>query len=158
MRKKEHIKRTYHISRNDIVISRNGSSKDKVATVMKPRKAPEPSLANQQELANRVMHTIKESSYQRTELKGILTTFRDILTCTDSFLIRGAAYAVAAIVVICLLGGAAAIVTSLASQAIAYHGDYSVLHPFEPSPSSPDSPVGKISYHRSMESFILSQS
>ena len=155
MKRKRHITHEKTTENENIVVSGPHNGIDTVDKIMKPEKTPELTLAQQQDLAKRIMRFINDARRRKPGLSGIMTTLRDIVTCTDSFLIRASAYAVAAVLILCLLGGLFMAVTLVTSYALADHAGFSFSRPFAPIPSSPESPMGRISYARSVESFLL---
>ncbi len=114
-------------------------------------------LAEQQELTQKVMSKVKQASKEKLKLSIIITTIRDIVTCTDSWLIRATAYASAIALLLCIAGGLFLVVSAIsdsgwAKAAIEFSGlnsdNWSVTKNI----------TNHIHYIRSKEAFIISQS
>ncbi|MCD6386107.1 hypothetical protein J7M23_10085 [Candidatus Sumerlaeota bacterium] len=154
MERKKHII-SKDKEKGEVLLRRDKSVFEKVERILVPKEVPEPTLAQQQELVKRVMTRVKKAREQKQNLSGILTTLRDIVTCTDSFLIRASSYALATIILLAIAGGILLLVWSVTS---------STLTAFSQVPASriliskvvSKSVMGKMLYKRSMEDFILS--
>ncbi len=150
-----------NISSEEVKMDRvliTGKHKGKEFRFFVPKPAArELSIAEQQELTKRVMSTLKKSQTEKLRLSGLMTTVRDVVTCTDSFLIRAAAYAAVAVLLLCIAGGVFVVVSSLTSGAFAKAGvDFSFARSSNWDVSK--NVVGKISYLRSKENYIISNS
>lgn len=155
MERKKHII-SKDMKKEEVILRRDKGTFEKIENILVSGRVPEPTLAEQQELVKKVMSTVKKASRQRQNLKGILTTLRDIVTCTDSFLIRASSYAVATIVLLAIAGGIFLLIWSVTS------GDLTTFSKLTGSKINisqalvSKSVVGKMVYKRSLEEFIIS--
>jgi len=117
MERKKHII-SKDKEKGEVLLRRDKSVFEKVERILVPKEVPEPTLAQQQELVKRVMTRVKKAREQKQNLSGILTTLRDIVTCTDSFLIRASSYALATIILLAIAGGILLLVWSVTSSTL----------------------------------------
>ncbi len=156
MERKEHKRQDRYPKREIIVPGKHRKMLD-MEQLINTSEEPELSLSAHQELTRKVMAHVKEKRHQKMGYSGVITTVRDIVTCTDSFLIRASAYAAAAVVLIALVFGTFIAVSSFAtSTANAYSNEH-----FERDicvkAGMPEKTINHISFKRSMEKFILSE-
>lgn len=143
------------IREDRVTISGTKKNKAHQLFMLKPMKR-ELTLAEQQELTGKVMTVVKKARVEKMRLSWIITTLRDIVTCTDSLLIRAAAYTTAVVLMLCVLSGLFIVFSALTSVTLAQNDvDSSLINPSTWAVT--ETVVGKIYYLRSMESYILSQ-
>ena len=112
MKKKEHIepRKTGH---EDIIVSAKNGVSTGVDEVLSNIEVPDLSLSEQQELTCRILEAVRNSRERRKSIKTSFITARDKITCTDSPLIRTAAYIMTIIAILCIAAGIAFLITSL---------------------------------------------
>lgn len=155
MVEKKHIT-TEEIKDEQLVIKTIEKGKEYYFYIPRERKRSL-TLAEQQELTQKVMSTVKQASKEKLKPGVIITTIRDIVTCTDSWLIRATAFASAIALLLCILGGLVLVVSAISDSGWAKAAiEFSGLNPDNWSVTK--TITGHIQYIRSKEAFIISQS
>lgn len=157
MKRKEHTSTKDSATKDRIVVSAQQNGTEHTETSKLKSAVPNLTLAQQQELTGKIMTRIKKARQERVRFSRKIITLRDIVTCTDSFLIRASAYALVILLILGLVSSVFFIFSAITSQTLLHHAGFSLSKPVTSVASSPNSPAGKILYNRSREAFLLSQ-